>query len=144
MTTTRKQNNTGRTVAVVGSGALLLWLLWHGKGWGGDGVGRRARGGAVTRQPDASPPASPPPPEVRVSIRSGDRVELDGVSSDLATTVARARAAGVARVIATGDARVGWIANVIGALKAASVTVYASSSVLSSAAYSDTSTEVSR
>lgn len=106
---TRKQNNTGRTIAVVGAGALLVWLLWrgHGKGKGKGGDGDRS-----------SAPAA-----VEVWIRSRDRIELDGVSSDLATTVARARTAGKARVHVTGDARQGWVENVVHALRAAGVDV---------------------
>lgn len=107
---TRTQNNTGRTIAIVGGGALLLWLLWagRGKGKGSGGDGNQSSAPAV----------------VVVKIRSGDHIELDGVSSDLATTVARARAAGTARVIAVGDARHGWVTQVIDALRAAGVELY--------------------
>ena len=41
----RKQNNTGRTIAVVGGGALLVWLLWRGRGKGkGSGSGPHVSG----------------------------------------------------------------------------------------------------
>lgn len=111
---TSNESNTGLTIGLVGGGAFLLWLLWRGRGKGkGKGKGKDADG-------DHSSAREP----VTVWIRSGDRVELDGISSDLATTIARARAAGVARVFATGGARQGWVTTVIDALKAANVEVY--------------------
>ena len=113
---TRKQNSTGRTIAVIGGGALLAWLLWRGRGKGKGSGGDDDRSSA----PDA----------VEVWVRSGDQIELDGVSSDLVTTVARARAAGATRVFATGDARHGWIIQVIAALKAAGVAIDAAPSLL--------------
>ena len=120
------ENHTGRTIAMLGGGALLVWLLWpgrgKGKGEGGDGDGDRS-----------SAPAA-----VVVRIRSGGQVELDGASSDLATTVARARAAGGAHVFATGDARQGWVTAVIDALKAAGVAVYTSSSLPNAPRIGDT------
>ena len=92
---TRKQNNTGRTIVAIGGGALLVWLLWRrrgkGKGSGGDGDHN-------------STPAA-----VEVWIRSGDRIELDRVSSDLATVIVPARAVGKARLHVAGDARHGWV-----------------------------------
>jgi hypothetical protein len=109
---TRTQNNTKRTIAVLGGGALLVWLLWRGrgrgkgKGSGGDDERMRA------------------PEVVEVWLRGGDRIELNGVSLDLATTVARARAAGVARVFTAGDAREGWHRHVINALREAGVELY--------------------
>ena len=118
MTTIRKRNNTGRAVAVIGGGALLLWLVASGgRGSGGHG----GRGGTVARTVDALPPS-----EVHVRIRSGDRIDVDGVSSELSAAVARARAAGIARVVATGDARQGWVVEVLHALGAAGVVVYTS------------------
>jgi len=111
---TRKQNNTGRTIAVIGGGALFVWLLWRGrgkgkgKGKGSDGDGRHN-----------SAPAA-----VEVWIRGGDRIELDRISSDLATVVARARAAGKARLHVAGDARHGWVENVTDALRVAGVDLW--------------------
>jgi hypothetical protein len=90
-------------MAVAGAGAVLVWLLWRGTDRGS------ARGGETA------------PNLPRVRIRGGDRVDFDGVEVDLPTAVARARAAGKVRVLATGDARVGWIAAVKGALNAAGV-----------------------
>jgi hypothetical protein len=58
-----------------------------------------------------------------VWLRSGDRLELDGIGSDLETMLRRARSVGRARVRATGDARAGWVSKVINALRTAQVTV---------------------
>jgi len=116
--TTRTQNNTGRTIAVISGGALLAWLLWRGRGKG-KGKGKGNEGDAGNHR-SAS---------VSVRIRAGDQIDLDGVSSDLTTTVARAHAAGAARVSATGDARHGWVTQVIAALKAENVAIDAAPSL---------------
>ncbi|HEX7841479.1 MAG TPA: hypothetical protein VF469_28595 [Kofleriaceae bacterium] len=109
---TSSRNNTGITLTVIGGGALLLWLLWRGRG---KGKGKSGDG------EHSSPPAA-----VTVWVLSGDRLALersDGVSVDLATTVDLARAAGRARVRATGDARHGWVEQVKDALLTAGVKV---------------------
>jgi len=67
-------------------------------------------------------------------------IELDGRRTDLATTLARCRAAGVAEVTATGDAIVGAIAEVLHALHAAGVTVLASLNLLDLAGLVDPTT----
>ncbi len=113
METRKQNNNTGRTIAVIGGGSLLAWLLWRGRGKGKDSGGN----GDHNSTPDA----------VEVWIRSGDRIELDRVGSDLATVIARARAAGKARLHVAGDARHGWVENVTDALRAAGVDVWSSS-----------------
>ena len=113
---TRKTNSTGRTIAVIGGGALLAWLLWRGRGKG------KGKGSSGESDHNSAP--------VIVRLRGNDQIELDGVSSDLATTVARARAAGATRVVATGDARQGWITQVIAALKSAGVAIDAAPSLL--------------
>ena len=110
---TRKQNNTGRTIAMIGGGALLAWLLWRGRGKG------KGKGSSGESDHNSAP--------VIVRLRGNDQIELDGVSSDLATTVARARAAGKAHLHAAGDARQGWIEHVTDALRAAGVHVWSSS-----------------
>lgn len=115
---THKQNHTGRTIAVISGGALVVWLLWRGRGKG------KGKGKGSGDDRDSTPSA------VEVWLRSGDRIELNGVSSDLATAVARAGAAGTARVFATGDARHGWVTQVIAALKAAGVAINAPPSLL--------------
>jgi len=114
--TTHTQNKTGRTIAVISSGVFLAWLLWRGRGKS-TGSGDGSTGGS-------------PSALVTVRIRSGDRLELDGASADLAVVIARARAAGTARVLATGDARHGWITQVLAALKAADVVIEAAPSLL--------------
>src|SRR5207344_1289719 len=58
-----------------------------------------------------------------VWARSGDRVEVDGMSTDLATTLALARDAGSVVFHATGDARTGWVTKVHQALVDAGVDV---------------------
>jgi hypothetical protein len=103
----RGNNSTIATVAMIGGGAVLVWLLWRGRGKGKNGHGNGDLGG--TRAP------------VQVWVRSEDRIELDGARSDLATVVARARAAGAAHVHVTGDARQGWYTKVVDALRAAGV-----------------------
>jgi hypothetical protein len=109
---TTNDDNTGFTLALLGGGALVLWLLWRGRGKGGGGGAGR--------------PDSRGPSELIVWALSGDRVALDRVDGpivDLATMVARSRAAGAAGLFRTGDARHGWVLNVLGALQAAGVLV---------------------
>jgi hypothetical protein len=118
---TREQNdNTGRTLAVIGGGAFLAWLFWRGRGKGKDNGGK----GNHNSTPDA----------VEVWILSGDRIELDRVDSDLATVVARAHAAGKAHLHVAGDARQGWVENVTDALRAAGVDVWSPSGTVRNAA----------
>ena len=109
-------NHTGRTVVLVGGGALLLWLLFRGKGKGGlgrDGDGSGVAGQGATREPPC-----------RVFIRAR-QVDLDGAPADLSTVVARCRASGRADVQATGGASLQRVEDVIRALQAAGVTVAA-------------------
>ena len=123
-----KERSSIRALVVLGGATLALCLLLAGRrgGRSGSGPGDRTSTGLGA-------PSPPAPEEVRVWLRSGDRIELDGVSSDLATTLARARAVGRARVYATGDARVGWIGTVINALRAAQVSVWADAGLFSAA-----------
>jgi hypothetical protein len=112
---TDNDDNTGLTIAVIGGGALLVWLLWRGRGKGAAG-GEREQGS--TRGSGRA--------QLVVWVLSGDRVALntvDGVILDLDTMVARARTMGAARVFRTGDARHGWVLNVIAALRDAGVAV---------------------
>jgi hypothetical protein len=95
-------------LALIAGGALLLWRL----GRGGSGKGAGTGDGA-----------GPDRPSVRVMVRAGDRIELDGITTDLATAVARARASGKAFVHVTGDARQGWFETVVHALEAAGVAI---------------------
>jgi hypothetical protein len=118
------------TLAAVGGGAVLLWLLFRGRGKGlrGSGSGTRPRVDGERPDRDERPE---PRREVLVRVRSGDRVEVDGVNTDLATTVTLARDAGKARFCATGDAREGWISRVYYALLDAGVTVLADPGITS-------------
>lgn len=104
------RRHTGRTVALLGGGALAAWLLLRGKGWRG---GSNAEAGGPTR---ANARAV-------VWIRS-DRLEIDGVVADLASVVARARAVGKAEVHTTGGAIEHVVRDVLTALRAAGVTLY--------------------
>jgi hypothetical protein len=113
-------NHVGRTVALVGGGALLVWLLLRGKGWGlGEG-----KGGTGTEAPGTG--AIEAPAEHRhpcqVFVRAS-RIDLDGAPADLPTIVAHCRAGGKAHVQSTGGARVKDVEDVISALQAAGVTV---------------------
>src|SRR6185436_3749515 len=114
---------TGRTVAIVGGGALLLWLLLRSPGQrlggGGSGTGAAsasAGAGATTQAPSRYRPVC------QVFVRSR-QIDLDGVPADLPTVVARCRACGRAEVRATGGASIQAVEDVISALKAAGVTV---------------------
>jgi hypothetical protein len=64
-------------------------------------------------------------PEIIVTIRGGDRVDLDGIASDLAHVAVAAATARRVVVRAAGDARHGFIVNVLGALVACGVPVSA-------------------
>jgi hypothetical protein len=105
----RKDN--GRTAAVVGGAALLALLFSRGSGLGfrGPGDGRKTGGPSKRRT---------------VWIRAG-RIELDGVATDLPRVVERAREAGEVEVHATGDAITRVVREVLAALHAAKVTIYA-------------------
>jgi hypothetical protein len=106
-----KRKRTGRTVALVGGAALAAWLLSRGKGWGfrapGDGSGANAD---RTRSPG----------ECKVWIYA-EELTVDGVAADLPSVIEKCRAAGTAKVGATGDAITGVIHGVLKALKAAGV-----------------------
>lgn len=124
---TKEQNR--KRLAVALGGATLALLLLAGRRGAPGGGGDRDRGLA-----DAGA-RLPGPPEVHVWLRDGDQIELDGVRSDLETTIVRARAVGRARVNATGGARVGWIGKVINALRDAQVSVWADPSLWRDADY---------
>src|SRR5690349_2805399 len=105
--TTDNEKNTGLHVAILGGAALLLWLLWRGRRTGGGRTGSRGHA----------------PAALGIWLRSGDRIELDGIASDLPTVVERARAAGMARVHVTGDTRHGWAETVDSTLREAGIDV---------------------
>jgi hypothetical protein len=104
-----KSDHNGRKVALVGGAGLAAWwLLTRGNGWGfrtsGDGSERTT-------------------PARRVVWVRRDRIEVDGVASDLATVLAKARASGEAEVHATGDAITRSVKDVVTGLRAAGVAV---------------------
>ena len=120
------KNKTGRTVAIVGGGALLLWLLLRGRAWGvGDGTAA-----GTGSQANAATDAQPTRCRVRIDA---DGIELDGAPTDLDTMTARCRAVGAADVHATGAAITGVVAEVVNRLRAAGVDVWAESAVWNSA-----------
>lgn len=112
-----RTSNTGRTVAVVGGGALLVLLLMRGRGWGLGGGGGGSGGGSGAR-----------PAQCRVRI-DADGLMVDGTPADLPTTVGRCQAAGAADVRATGAAIVRTIDEVVRALQRAGVVVRADPSI---------------
>ena len=101
-----------KTIAVVGGGAFLLYLLLrHGKGWFG-----KSEGSAAAGRPT-------PPPRYRVRV-SAAGITLNGQPTDIAGAVAAAQATGATvEVFATGDANYGQREGLIAALKAAAVPV---------------------
>ena len=104
--------STALTVAAIGGGALLLWLVLrrpNGWRWG-------------DRSADPQPAARR---AVSIVVRDGERVDVDGASTDLATAVAAVRAAGAAHFRASGDARQGWVSKVYYALVDAGMEVQA-------------------
>jgi len=115
------KNKTGKTVAIVGGGALLLLLLFRGRGFG---LGGSAGDGRAGSAPGRGTPSAPC--KVRIDA-SG--IEVDGVPADVATTTEVCRVAGSAEVHATGAAITGVIAEVVRALKDAGVDVWAAPEV---------------
>ena len=109
-------NSRGRTVAVVGGGALLLLLLLRGKGWG--------FGGTSNGSGDES---DAPAPARRCAVRvDAVGIQVDGTPADVDTTVATCRAAGAADVLVTGAAIQGVVDRLLAALRAAGVSLHVS------------------
>ncbi|MGE0397224.1 MAG: hypothetical protein AB7T06_10930 [Kofleriaceae bacterium] len=109
------RDRNGRAIVLVGGAALAAWwLLSLGGGWGSGSPGT-GRGGDVTVAL---------PERCVVWIRA-DRLEIDGVAADLATVIARCRLVGSAEVHATGDAVTRVVREVLTALHAAGVAIYA-------------------
>src|SRR5690349_9484797 len=107
-----RDTSTALTVAALGGGALLLWLVL-----------RRRKGWTWGNRSDNQQPAAPR--AVSILVRDGERVDVDGVSTDLATAVTAARIAGRAHFRASGDARQGWVSKVFYALVDAGVEIRA-------------------
>jgi hypothetical protein len=113
---------TALALTAIGGGGVLLWLLLRARG--------RRRGGPGNGTESHSANEHPiPRREVLVVVRAGDRVDVDGVTTDLATTVTLARAAGTARFHVTGDARQGWVSKVYYGLVDAGVAVSADAGI---------------
>lgn len=105
----RNPNHTGRTVAVVGGGALLLWLLLRGKGRG-LGMGGTGQSDG-TGKDDGSRPNSAPlattlvePRRCQVRIASNG-ITVDGKPATVAEVVAACKSTEGAEVLVTGGAR---------------------------------------
>lgn len=127
-----ESDTTARNVAIVGGGALLVWLLFRGRGWGLGGgpiVGNAPASTTVDGSASASGSQRLP---CRVRI-DRDGIHTDGVSTDLPAMTAHCRAAGGAEVFATGDAVSGVVADAIDSLRTAGVTVWATGDVWNSA-----------
>ena len=106
---------TALTLAVIGGGAVLLWLFLRGKGWGGrGGRGDGDRHGddntSRTRRGLAC-----------IWVLDGDHIELNGVRTDLATTVAIALTSDSVHFHPRGDARHGFVVEVGDALARAGI-----------------------
>jgi hypothetical protein len=108
----KRDSSTGRTVAVVGGGALLVWLLLRGRGW------RLGRGGS------AGGPAAKSGPPCRVHLVA-DGILVDGERAGLPKVIETCRRSGQAHLTANGAAIVGAIADTMAALKEAGVIVHA-------------------
>jgi hypothetical protein len=152
---TSNDQRSATIAAAIGLGGVLVWWMLRkegrgpGSGGGGHGGGRGpdlGPGSASVRPISPSLPSSPIPlpysppipppiptpilpavahPEIIVMIRSGDRIDLDGVASDLSHVAVATATAGRVVVRATGDARHGFIVDVLGALVSSGVPVSA-------------------
>ncbi len=144
----RDDQRSAAIAAAIGASGLLVWLLLRDKGQGhgpGDsGHGWHPSPGQSRERVVAPPspiapmlptppmtplPMAPPAPqakpEIAVMIRSEDRIDLNGKPSDLAHVAIAAATAGLVVVRATGDARHGFIANVLAALVSSGIRVSA-------------------
>jgi hypothetical protein len=102
-----REHHTGRNLALAGGVGLLVYLLLRPP--------RRLAGAAADTS--AQPPC-------RIWVRA-DRIDLDGVPTDLATVLARCKQRGRAEVHATGDAITRSIVHVLRALRTAGVAIEA-------------------
>jgi len=100
-------NHTGRTVAVVGGGTFLLWLLLRRKGWGlggeGQGAGQGAGDGAGSPSPSTSDFS---PRRCKVRIAAGG-IAVDGKPASVEEAVNVCKSTEGAEVLVTGGAREG-------------------------------------
>lgn len=106
-----ERDHTKRNVVLVsGAGLAAWWLLSRGEGWGFRSTGDGREGTNMK------------PARAIVWVRR-DRIEVDGVVSDLSSVIAQGRAAGEAEVHATGDAIMRSVRDVINGLRGAGVVV---------------------
>src|SRR5262249_39031598 len=120
---------TESAIAFLGGG-LLVWLLWRGFGKG-NGFGFGNTGGAGDRKTDVDrelrpltgAPVEQDPYYPMVVLRKGDKIDLDGRPSDLATVIARARVAGHVDLMTKACTSTRWHDQVYGALAKAGVRV---------------------
>lgn len=117
-----RDNSTGRTVAVLGGGALLVFLLLRGKGWG---LGLGGTAGASGDGHAGEAPASTEAPPSRCKVRvDSTGLQLDRAPTELDAIVTRCRAAGAADVLVTGAAIQGVVDRLLQALRDAGVVVH--------------------
>jgi hypothetical protein len=112
-----RNDDTGRTVALVGGGAALLWLLLHGGG--GFGLGRG--GSTIGASGKADKLAKVTPVKVRLA---SDGVTVDGQATDIPGAAALVKARGAADVVITGAAKQGTADELVKALRATGATVW--------------------
>jgi len=112
-------DHTARNLALVGGGALLVWLLVSGGG-GFGGSGNAGAAGAAASPPPPAPAPPPPPCKVRIDILG---VHVDGKPVDVKTAIERCRASKRAEVVVTGDARQGTKDDVMRSFAAAGIAV---------------------
>lgn len=106
----RRDTRTGRTVVLIGGGALLAWLLLRGgKGW------RFGSGHGAVHSPGQP---------CRVHVGE-DHIRVDGQPATLTAAIVACQARGSAEVTASGAAIIGAINEVVVRLKKAGVRVYA-------------------
>jgi murein DD-endopeptidase MepM/ murein hydrolase activator NlpD len=106
MTRDRERSHTGRTVAVVGGGALFLWLLFRGRGWGlgGSGTGDGGGAGAGSSSSLPLPTTTVEPRRCKVRVASNG-ITVDGKPTTVAEAVAACKSTQGAEVVVTGGAR---------------------------------------
>lgn len=114
-------SNAALAVAAIGGGAVLLWLFLRGrgKGWGlgGNRTNRWHGNGPV---PDADLALARP--TVCIWLRDGNRLDINGVRTDLETAVTIARTAGKVYLLDDGAVTQGLYVKVKDALRDAGVT----------------------
>jgi len=106
----RREDNTGRNVALVAGGGALLWFFLRRGGFGLGGGGGKGPGSSTRER-------------VRIRIDAAG-ISIAGQPTDIAGAVAAGRESGGATVFATGAARQGTVDDVLAGLRAAGVPVW--------------------